>query len=94
MMSHSILWTGMYDLSDDKLRQLTRQLFEGYGLRTQYSVFECWLDAATREALMGQLGDLCRKHDRVAFAQIIKPQDILTLGTQPVVVPADYFYIG
>ena len=93
-MSHSMLWTGMYDLSDDKLRQLMRQLFEGYGLRTQYSVFECWLDRATRQALMMQLGELCEQHDRVAFAQVIKPHDIITLGSQPTVAPADYFYIG
>ncbi|MCD6419423.1 MAG: CRISPR-associated endonuclease Cas2 [Synergistetes bacterium] len=33
-----------YDISDDKIRNKVSKILEGYGMRVQKSVFECWLD--------------------------------------------------
>lgn len=38
-------WVVSYDIPDDKRRTKVAKILEGYGLRAQYSVFECEIDA-------------------------------------------------
>jgi len=33
-----------YDVSDDKIRNKISGILEDYGIRVQYSVFECWFE--------------------------------------------------
>jgi CRISPR-associated protein Cas2 len=33
-----------YDISDDKIRNKISGILEDYGVRVQYSVFECWIE--------------------------------------------------
>lgn len=37
-------WLVCYDIRDDKRLRRVARLMEGFGLRAQKSVFECWLD--------------------------------------------------
>lgn len=44
-----------YDISDDRVRAQTAKLLEGFGLRIQYSVFECRLMPRRAADLRGRL---------------------------------------
>lgn len=44
-----------YDITDPKRLKRIAQLCEDYGVRVEYSVFECRLDAALFEEFWGQL---------------------------------------
>ncbi len=51
-------------------------LCERYGVRVQYSVFECRLSAADREALIGQLLELIHpQEDSIVIYQLDRPFD-------------------
>ena len=51
-----------YDIRNDKRLRQVAGICEGYGLRVQYSVFECDLNPANRVALERELNDVI-KHD-------------------------------
>ena len=42
-MAKDVRYLVAYDLSDDDEREKARRLLQGYGVRAQYSVFECRL---------------------------------------------------
>lgn len=44
-----------YDLSDNKIRNKVAKVLEGYGMRVQYSVFECCISKKQMEKLYGEL---------------------------------------
>ncbi|SMH58438.1 MULTISPECIES: CRISPR-associated endonuclease Cas2 [Cyanophyceae] len=44
-----------YDISDDKRRKKIADLMEGYGVRVQYSVFECHLSPKKYKELKKRL---------------------------------------
>lgn len=44
-----------YDIADDARRNRLAGLCEDYGVRVQYSLFECWLEDADFESLWGRL---------------------------------------
>lgn len=44
-----------YDIADDKRRRAVVRVLEGYGIRVQESVFECWLEPDERRSLAGDL---------------------------------------
>lgn len=60
-----------YDVCDPKrLRRVARAL-EGFGVRLQYSVFECALDAAHLAKLKAELDDLVEHdEDQVLFVSL------------------------
>jgi CRISPR-associated protein Cas2 len=60
-----------YDISDPKrLRKVARAL-EGFGVRLQYSVFECPMDALRLAKLKSELEDLVKHdEDQVLFVSL------------------------
>ncbi|MCD7866786.1 MAG: CRISPR-associated endonuclease Cas2 [Clostridiales bacterium] len=44
-----------YDLESDRIRTKTAKLLEGYGVRIQYSVFECELSEQRFRKLYGEI---------------------------------------
>lgn len=44
-----------YDTPHDRTRRRLSTILEGYGDRVQDSLFECWLEAGQREALIHRL---------------------------------------
>ncbi len=48
-------WVISYDIVDDKRRRQLARALEGWGVRVQYSVFECALTPGEREHLSRQL---------------------------------------
>lgn len=51
----STLFVIAYDTPDDRRRRRLARLLEGYGVRVQDSVFECWLDGRQRADLVRRL---------------------------------------
>lgn len=47
-----------YDIVDDKRRQRVMKTVEAYGVRAQYSLFECDLPPARMEQLLTRLAEL------------------------------------
>lgn len=43
-----------YDVADDRRRRRLVRVLEGYGVRVQESVFECWLDAPQQREMEGR----------------------------------------
>ena len=64
-------WLVCYDISDPKrLRKVARSL-EGFGVRLQYSVFECPLDDMRLAKLKAELQDLVNHdEDQVLFVSL------------------------
>ncbi|NOK65510.1 MAG: CRISPR-associated endonuclease Cas2 [Chloroflexi bacterium AL-N10] len=60
-----------YDIVDDRRRTKVRKILEGYGVRVQYSVFECTLDATAfgkaQQAVLVQIDPLV---DRVRWYRL------------------------
>lgn len=43
--AEDMLYVIAYDISDDRRRQQFSAICEDFGVRVQYSLFECWLEA-------------------------------------------------
>lgn len=52
-----MLWLLCYDISDDNQRQRLARMLEGWGIRVQYSVFECELAPSELRHLRGLVQD-------------------------------------
>ena len=60
-----------YDVTDDRRRARVSTLLEDYGLRVNYSVFECELDGKEFAQLQEQLARLIDdREDRVVFYRL------------------------
>jgi CRISPR-associated protein Cas2 len=57
-MTASTLFLVVYDISNDRRRTKVHKLLCGFGRWTQYSVFECFLSAKERVALLGRLDNI------------------------------------
>jgi len=51
-----------YDISDDAVRTRVAEAVDDYGVRVQYSVFECTLTGPDLSKLRGRLKRLVRDH--------------------------------
>jgi CRISPR-associated endonuclease Cas2 len=94
-MSQQRLFTGLYDVHDERIRRVVRQLLSGYGVRSEYSVFDCWLDAPMRARLLAQLSDvLDPTTDCMALARVMDQHRIGYFGDTQPVKDGHFFYIG
>ena len=50
-----MLYLVSYDVTDDRRRRHVMEALKDFGRRVQYSVFECNLDAAALEELVGRV---------------------------------------
>ena len=73
-----------YDISSDRLRGKAAKILEGYGIRIQYSVFECRLTEKKYKELFGKLLELMAgaKEGSIRFYSICGncEDKILTIG--------------
>ena len=84
-----------YDISDDKRRSKVAKLLEDYGIRVQYSAFECLLDEGALLSLRRQLQEVIDyQGDSIRFYRLCKrcrsAIDILGLG---IIHSKEDFYI-
>lgn len=57
----------IYDISNDKRLRKVATACEDFGVRVQFSVFECWLEQEEFEQLWNRLADLINPdEDRIA----------------------------
>ena len=60
-----------YDICDDRRLRKVAEICSDFGVRLQYSVFECDLNAAERAKLEAKLGDvLHHDEDQVLFIDL------------------------
>ncbi len=63
----SRLWIIAYDISDDRVRYRVRNILKSYGVRVQYSVFECELSGNEKLALQMRLCEELEKGDSLRW---------------------------
>lgn len=63
----SSLWVVAYDISDHKIRREVSRQLENFGLRTQYSVFECRLTPEQLQPLRKRLSTLIEDTDQIRW---------------------------
>lgn len=67
-------WMITYDIADDKRRQRVARALSGFGVRIQYSVFECRLDAREVENLRQRVSRLIDEEcDCVRWYPLCRP---------------------
>ena len=59
-----------YDISDDGLRKKVANILLDYGVRVQYSVFECLVDAKTLDKIIVMLSPFTEGNGSIRFYQI------------------------
>ncbi|MDN3686094.1 CRISPR-associated endonuclease Cas2 [Vibrio sinaloensis] len=63
-----MLWIISFDISDNKRRRRAVKILEGYGHRTQYSVFfECLLRRQQLRQIQTKIGKLIEPSDKVLY---------------------------
>lgn len=79
------LYVISYDIAKDKQRGKVAKLLEGYGVRMQYSVFECELEEQKFLELYSKMKQISLEigTDSVRFYKLCKncERDIKTIGT-------------
>lgn len=73
-----------YDISDNARRFRISRHLEGYGLRVQYSVFECELEEKHLRRLVSELERMMEPGDGLRIYRMPRPEaDVLILGGPP-----------
>lgn len=60
-MSQKLLWVFTYDVADNRRRTRVMNLLRNFGVRVNFSVFECVLTAEEAAALAGRLARSLRR---------------------------------
>ena len=69
-----------YDISDDRKRTAVAKTLLDYGSRVQYSTFECILDEAMLEELIGRLSRIVSDEDSVRiYVMCAKCEKVITI---------------
>lgn len=94
-MTQRILYIAAYDVSDPgRLREALKAL-KGYASGRQKSVFECFLTAAERRVLLGEMrGLLDPFEDRFVLLRLDPRGKIRTLGKAVKPTDPPWFYVG
>jgi CRISPR-associated protein Cas2 len=87
MPEDTTLYIIAYDIPDDKRRAKVHKVLCGYGMWTQYSLFECWLNRRQILELRVKLGrHLNEQRDSVRFYPLCggcRPKVITIGGERP-----------
>lgn len=83
-----------YDIKDNKKRLLVSNELEGYGIRIQYSVFECIFSEKDLKKILNRLEGVIEEDDNIRFYPIekISEEEIIELGRHKEGLK-DYFVI-
>lgn len=68
----SRFWMVAYDIADDTVRRKVFGILKDYGIRVQFSVFECRLKEDEFDALRGQLTPLLAPEDSLRWYPLCK----------------------
>ena len=75
-----------YDISNDKIRNKVSKELQNFGIRVQYSVFECRLSDTQLQEMYGRLATLMQseKEENIRIYKLCGKceQDIMTIGTE------------
>lgn len=77
------LYVVVYDIPDDKRRTKVHKLLCGYGMWTQFSLFECWLTRRQLLELRAKLGrHLLAERDNVRIYRLCAQcqRDVVAIG--------------
>lgn len=80
------LYIVAYDISDNKRRTKVHRILCGYGMWTQYSLFECWLTRRQLIELQAKLGKWLRpEQDSVRLYALCAGcvERVITIGGSP-----------
>ena len=86
----------VYDITDNKRRELLRKTLLRFGNRVQYSVFECELTSRQIEKMTKAIRNIMSKEkDNVRYYQICKNcvQSIEIFGGKPLTTIEDVYII-
>ena len=72
-----------YDISSDEERRRVSKVPEGFGVRSQASVFECRLTAASKKALLGRLDALAIDTGYIDIYRVQNLRRRSTFGVAP-----------
>lgn len=62
-----MLWVISFDISNDKKRRRAVKILEGFGHRTQFSVYECLLKRHQLRQVQTKLKSLIESSDKVLY---------------------------
>lgn len=68
----------IYDISSDKNRRMTVKILEKYGMRIQYSAFECVLNIKSRKILINEIYKIIDHKDSVRIYKL--PSSVYIVG--------------
>ena len=71
-----------YDISSDKRRNRVSKFLLGYGVRVQYSVFECELDRYELMELMEALESMIDEDEDRVYIYQIYPEETMRIGVK------------
>jgi CRISPR-associated protein Cas2 len=84
-----------YDISDDGIRKKVVNILLDHGVRVQYSVFECLVDAKTLDKLIDVLSPLIEGSDSIRVYQICEARlkKMVMLGSGDVTEEVGYYLV-
>ena len=87
-------YTVVYDTADDHERSRIDRLLKGYGLRVQWSVFECELSRGEYERLKRDLVRLSLQHGHVRMYRVLHKRCVgCDTQGQPIAQEAPLAYV-
>lgn len=92
-MSNTLLYIIAYDIPSDKRRAKVHKALSGFGVWTQYSLFECFLDRRQLVQLQARLRELLNaEEDSVRIYPLCArcQNDVVTIGSEPPHEPVTY----
>ena len=94
-MPHRVLYLAAYDVTDSDRLQAALHVLKGYASGGQKSVFECFLTARERLALLAEIrGVLDVAEDRFLLLPLRDAEGIRALGIAVRPSDPDFYYVG
>ncbi|MEI2772347.1 MAG: CRISPR-associated endonuclease Cas2 [Candidatus Competibacter sp.] len=94
-MPHRDLYLAAYDVTDSDRLQAALHVLKGYASGGQKSVFECFLTARERLALLAEIrGVLDVAEDRFLLLPLPDAEGIRALGIAVRPSDPDFYYVG
>jgi CRISPR-associated protein Cas2 len=94
-MNDRPLYIACYDISDPGRLRAALKVLRNYATGGQKSVFECFLNAAEKAALVAEVREVIDpEEDRFLLLRLESKSRVHVLGIAELPADPDYFYIG
>ncbi|MEZ5592592.1 MAG: CRISPR-associated endonuclease Cas2 [Gammaproteobacteria bacterium] len=94
-MAHRRLYLAAYDISCPQRLSQGLRVLKGYACGGQKSVFECFLTAAERRALLAEMEEVIEpRDDRFLLLPLAGDRTVRTLGIALQPEDPAYYYVG